>query len=81
MEMRGVANAQLLVGGIANYFANAFDSDVNGIDLAVTADWDVGGGTLTADLRHTFNEQEVSNIAPNTINASRVCDLEHQVPC
>lgn len=80
MEMLGVPNAQLLVDSNANYFANAFDSDVNGIDLAVTADWDVGAGTLTADLRHTWNEQEVSNIAANTINAGRVCDLEHQVP-
>ena len=80
MEMLGVPNAQLLVGSLASYFANAFDSDVSGIDLAVTADWEVGPGNLTADLRHTWNEQEVSNVTPNTINASRVCDLEHQVP-
>jgi iron complex outermembrane receptor protein len=80
MEAQGVANAQLLVGSLASYFANAFDSDVTGIDLSVVADWEVGAGNLTADLRHTWNEQEVSNVAPNTINASRVCDLEHQVP-
>lgn len=80
MESRGVANAQLLVDSLASYFANAFDSDVNGIDLSVTADWDVGGGILTADLRHSWNEQEVGKVAANTINESRVCDLEHQVP-
>ncbi len=80
MQAQGVANAQLLVGSLASYFANAFDSDVNGIDLSVVADWEVGNGNLTADLRHTWNEQEVSNVTPNTINASRVCDLEHQVP-
>ncbi len=80
MEAQGVANAQLLVGSLASYFANAFDSDVNGIDLSVVADWEVGNGNLTADLRHTWNEQEVSNVTPNTINESRVCDLEHQVP-
>ncbi|MEJ2128198.1 MAG: TonB-dependent receptor [Woeseiaceae bacterium] len=80
MEAQGVANAQLLVGSLGSYFANAFDSDVNGIDLSVVADWEVGNGNLRADLRHTWNEQEVSNVAPNTINASRVCDLEHQVP-
>jgi len=80
MEAQGVANAQLLVGSLASYFANAFDSDVSGIDLAITADWEVGSGNLTADLRHNFNEQEISNVAPSTINASRVCDLEHQVP-
>jgi iron complex outermembrane receptor protein len=80
MEAQGVANAQLLVGSLASYFANAFDSDVTGIDLAIVADWEVGSGNLTADLRHTWNEQEISNVAPNTINESRVCDLEHQVP-
>ena len=80
MEARGVANAQLLVDSLASYFANAFDSDVNGIDLAVTADFEVGGGNLVADLRHSWNEQKVSNVTPNTINESRVCDLEHQVP-
>lgn len=80
MEAQGVANAQLLVGSLASYFANAFDSDVSGIDLAITADWELGGGNLVADLRHNFNEQKVSNVTPNTINASRVCDLEHQVP-
>jgi iron complex outermembrane receptor protein len=80
MEALGVANAQLLVGSLGSYFANAFDSDVTGVDLAITANWEVGSGDLTADLRHSWNEQEVSNVAPNTINASRVCDLEQQIP-
>jgi iron complex outermembrane receptor protein len=76
----GVPNADLLLGGLANYFANAFDSDVTGFDLAVTADFDVGSGALTVDLRHNQNEQDVPKVAPGTINASRVFDLEHQLP-
>jgi iron complex outermembrane receptor protein len=76
----GVPNADLLLGGLANYFANAFDSDVTGFDLAITADFDVGSGALTVDLRHNQNEQDVPKVAPGTINASRVFDLEHQVP-
>ncbi|MDH3431403.1 MAG: TonB-dependent receptor [Gammaproteobacteria bacterium] len=76
----GVPNADLLLGGLANYFANAFDSDVSGFDLAVTAEFEVGAGGLTLDLRHNQNEQEVAKVASNTINASRVFDLEHQVP-
>ena len=76
----GVPNAGLLLGSLASYFANAFDSDVTGIDLAITADFEVGGGSLTADLRHNWNEQDVGRVTPNTINASRVFDLEHQVP-
>ncbi len=80
LEAAGVPNASLLLGSLASYFANAFDSDVTGFDLAITSDFDIRGGTLTVDLRHNQNEQEVSNVTPNTINASRVFDLENQIP-
>ena len=76
----GVPNANLLLDSLASFFANAFDSDVTGIDLAVVSDFDLGTGLLTVDLRHNFNEQKVSNVIANTINASRVFDLENQVP-
>jgi len=35
---------------------------------------------MTFDLRHNFNEQEVSNVVAGTINESRVFDLENHVP-
>ncbi len=76
----GVPNADLLLGGLANYFANAFDSEVSGFDLAITAGFEVGSGDLVVDLRHNQNDQKVVNVAAGTINASRVHDLEHQVP-
>jgi len=76
----GVPNAPLLLDGIANYFVNGFDSEVSGFDLAVTADFDMRYGVLTADLRFNQNEQDVSNVAAGTINQSRVFDLENQVP-
>jgi iron complex outermembrane receptor protein len=76
----GVADADLLVGSVASFFINAFDSEVSGIDLAITSDFDLGPGLLTVDLRHNQNEQDVSNVVANTINASRVFDLENQVP-
>jgi iron complex outermembrane receptor protein len=80
MTAAGVPNADLLLNSIASYFSNAFDSDVTGVDLAITADFDVGAGSLTVDLRHNQNEQEVSNVKSGTINEARVFDLEHQVP-
>ncbi len=76
----GVANANLLLGSLANFFSNAYDSDISGVDLAVTNHRQVGSGLLTIDFRHNFNEQEVSNVAAGTINVSRVFDLENQVP-
>jgi iron complex outermembrane recepter protein len=80
LQAAGVPNADLLLGSLASHFANAFDSDVTGFDLAVTSTFDVAGGSLLVDLRANFNEQEVSNVVPNTINASRVFDLENQIP-
>lgn len=76
----GIPNAGLLLGSNANFFVNGFDSEVTGIDLALTTSFDLGAGRVTADLRHNWNEQEVSDIAPGTINADRVYDLENQVP-
>lgn len=76
----GIPNANLLSGSLAGFFVNGFDSNVTGIDFALTSDFEIGPGVLTFDIRHNFNEQEVSNVATGTINASRVFDLENQVP-
>ncbi len=80
LQAAGIPNAALLDGSIANYFVNGFESDVTGVDLAITTDFDLGPGLLTVDLRHNYNDQEVSNVVAGTINASRVFDLENQVP-
>lgn len=80
LTVAGVPNANLLLGSLASYFSNAFDSDVTGWDLAVSADFEVGSGSLTVDFRHNQNEQDVGNVRANTINASRIFDLENQIP-
>ncbi|AOS97245.1 Vitamin B12 transporter BtuB precursor [Microbulbifer aggregans] len=80
LEGAGVANASLLQGSNANFFVNAYDSEVSGIDIAVTSDFELAGNLLVVDLRHNHNQQKVSNVAPSTINDSRVYDLENQVP-
>ena len=76
----GVPNADLLLDGLANYFSNAFDSEVSGFDIAITTNFAVGAGDLILDLRHNQNEQEVSNVATGTIGEERVFDLENQIP-
>ena len=76
----GVANPELLVGSVANFFSNAFDSRITGIDGTLTTDFEFNPGVLTVDLRHNYNRQKISNVAPGTINASRVFDLENQLP-
>jgi iron complex outermembrane receptor protein len=76
----GVADPALLVGSVANFFSNAFDCEVTGFDVAVTSFFDLGGGLLTVDLRHAQSEQDVTRVLPGSLNASRVFDLENQVP-
>jgi iron complex outermembrane receptor protein len=76
----GIENAELLLGSNANFFVNGFDSKIEGIDLAVTTAFDVGSGALVVDLRHNYNEQEVSNVRANTIDDARIYGLENQMP-
>jgi iron complex outermembrane receptor protein len=74
------AEANLLNGSSVNFFVNGFDSTVDGIDLAFTGNYQLGAGDLLVDLRYNYNQQEIENVKPNTINLSRVYDLENQVP-
>jgi iron complex outermembrane receptor protein len=74
------AEANLLNGSNANYFVNGFDSEVDGIDLAISSGFELGGGDLLVDLRHNFNEQKVSNPSPGTITPTNVFDLEKTIP-
>lgn len=76
----GIPNANLLLGSSANFFVNGYDSEINGFDIAAIRDFDTSLGQLTFDLRHNFNEQEVSGVRGGTINRSRIYDLENQVP-
>ncbi|MEM7432993.1 MAG: TonB-dependent receptor, partial [Pseudomonadota bacterium] len=76
----GVPNAALLEGSLASFFTNGFDSRVKGIDIAITTTFELNSGDLLLDIRHNTNEQEVRNVVANTINTSRVFDLENQIP-
>jgi iron complex outermembrane receptor protein len=76
----GFPNAELLLNSSASYFSNAFDSEVFGIDLSMDHFADLWGGSLNSSLRYNYNDQDVTNIKPGTINESRAYDLENQVP-
>ncbi len=80
LQAANVPNADLLLGSNANFFVNGFTSEVMGLDLSLTRTFPLDNGTLTVDVRHNFNEQEVKNVTPGTINQSRVFDLENHVP-
>lgn len=67
--------------GLAQVFQNAFDSNVQGIDIALTADFSLGQlGDLSADLRHNWHELEVTNSISAALSDSEIFDFENQVP-
>jgi iron complex outermembrane receptor protein len=76
----GYPNADLLLGSGAGFFTNGYDTEVTGIDVAISSWWDLFGGTLLTDLRYNNNEQDVTEVNNDTISPSRVFDLENQVP-
>lgn len=80
LRAANIENADLLAGSNGNFFVNAFDSEVSGIDFNVQTNYDIYDGNLTVDFRHNYNQQEVSSVKSNTINQGRVFDLENQVP-
>ncbi|MCB1676348.1 MAG: TonB-dependent receptor [Halioglobus sp.] len=80
LALQGYPNAALLLGSNANYFVNGFDTEVSGIDLALSGWYDVPGGILTAALLYNHNEQEFAQVKSAAIGADRVFDLENQVP-
>jgi len=80
LNAQGFPNADQLLNSAANYFSNSYDSDVTGIDLVITSNFDVANGALLVDFRHSYNNQDIKNIKAGTINASQKYDLENQVP-
>ncbi len=80
LAAEGYPNAQLLLNSAASYFGNAFGSDVDGVDFVIDTRHELGAGILGIDFRYNYNNQDVVNVKPNTINGDRVYDLEHQVP-
>ncbi len=80
LEDAGIENASLLLNSTANFFVNGFTSDIQGVDLSITTTFDTGIGSLLVDFRHNWNEQEVKDVTPNTLNTSTVFDFENQVP-
>ncbi len=65
----------------AGFFANAFDTTVRGVELAVVKSFELGAmGDLTLDWRHAYNEQEIRNVIFPTVNAELLFDYENQLP-
>lgn len=76
----GIPNAQALLGAKVAYFINGFESNISGIDVSIVSDFDIGSGTLTADLRSNFNDHKVTKVQRDAVTTSDIYDFENQVP-
>ena len=76
----GIPNANALLGAKVAYFINGFESNISGIDLSIVSVFDIGSGTLTADLRSNFNSHDVEKVQQNALSDSDIYDFENQVP-
>ena len=79
LNAMGFANADTLLNSQVKYFTSSYDTQTTGVDLSITTWHDIGNGTLTTDMRHNHNEQNVNRVDPN-IGADQVFDMENQVP-
>jgi len=65
----------------AGFFANAFDTEVQGWELSITKQIELGAmGDLTLDLRHTYQEQSIRSVIFPNVNPELLYDFENQLP-
>ena len=63
------------------YYANAFDTTTNGVDIVATYPMQFAGGTTLWTFAGNYNRSEVTSINnPDAINAKRVTQLEKTLP-
>ena len=67
--------------GRVAYYANAFDTTTNGVDIVATYPMQFAGGTTLWTFAGNYNRSEVTDINnPDAINAKRVTQLEKTLP-
>jgi iron complex outermembrane receptor protein len=63
------------------YYANAFDTTTNGVDIVATYPMQLAGGNTLWTFAGNYNKTEVTDINnPDAINAKRVTQLEQTLP-
>jgi iron complex outermembrane recepter protein len=62
------------------FFTNDFDTETKGIDIVATYDADLLGGRSSLSLAFNNNQTEVTRFNPDTLNASRIRQLEDGLP-
>lgn len=62
------------------FFTNDFDTETKGIDLVATYQAPLFGGNSSLSLAFNNNQTEVTRFNPDTLNASRIRQIEEGLP-
>ena len=74
------ALASVGVGGVVQYFTNAFDTTNQGLDLVGTTRADLAGGNLNLTLAYNYNTISVDRYDPAVINQAQIITAKHLAP-
>jgi iron complex outermembrane recepter protein len=74
----GITSAANLQG--FRFFTNDFDTETKGIDIVGTYNTSLFGGDSSLSLVFNNNQTEVTKYNPDTLNASRIRNLEEGLP-
>ncbi|MGV6850690.1 MAG: TonB-dependent receptor plug domain-containing protein [bacterium] len=62
------------------FFTNDFDTNTSGVDIIATTEADMLGGTTTFNFAFNYTKTDVTSFNPETINASRIRQIEETTP-
>ena len=76
--------ASVGVGGVVNYFTNAFDTTTKGVDVVGTYRTDLGGGKLNLTMAYNYNQNKVTRVNGGFVNGvvgpAQIVDAENLAP-
>ena len=77
-----IAEGVTSAGNLQNFrfFTNDFDTETSGVDIVATTAVDMAGGTTDLALAFNYTKTDVTKSNPDTVDATRVRELEDGLP-
>ncbi|MFM5918628.1 MAG: TonB-dependent receptor plug domain-containing protein [Novosphingobium sp.] len=68
------------VGGVVNYFTNAFNTSTDGVDVVATYRTEALGGKLNLTAAYNYNLSRVTKFDPALIGPAQLVNIRHLAP-
>jgi iron complex outermembrane receptor protein len=77
-----IAEGVTSAGNLQNFrfFTNDFDTETSGLDIVATTAADMAGGTTDFSLAFNYTKTDVTKSNPDTVDATRIRELEDGLP-